>query len=215
MAARQTLVRGCRRRRNRCLQLSGLRPYVRICPICRHPPRARIHGRRLACGADAISTPPAGRHALMMVPTAAAFRCVPLPFTPGRSLQPMVVLLAGVVLGRSWVCSARAHRASRGPAGPRRLRCCLRSGAARPHGRISSQLPVLRVGGRSARAPPRSALPTSVVAMAAGLAVVLPAASSSRCSRAQHRSLGAGVQVLPFVVADVIKLPGSRNHACW
>ena len=118
-------------------------------------------------GADAISTPlKLAATLFMMVLTAAAAQIsVPLPFTPVPfTFQPMVVLLGGAVLGPRAGPAQPGALSGRRPRGPAGLRGVSDAAAgpgapARSHWRISSELPVCRVGGRRARAPrSRSAL---------------------------------------------------------
>jgi biotin transport system substrate-specific component len=151
--------------------------------------------------------------------TAAASQIsVPLPFTPVPfTFQPMIVLLGGVVLGPTLGLTAQVLYLAAGiagfpvfafspelPQGPARL--------IGPTGGYLMSYPLAAwvAGTLAARGFDRRYL-TSVVAMAAGLAVIFAGGVTWLtlfAPGADQRSLGGALAVgfYPFVIADAIKL---------
>jgi biotin transport system substrate-specific component len=171
-------------------------------------------------GADAISTPlKLAATLFMMVLTAAAAQIsVPLPFTPVPfTFQPMVVLLGGVVLGPELGLLSQVLYLAAGLAGLPVFAASptLPQGPARLLGPTAGYLlsyPFAAwVAGVLARRGLDRRYLTSVVAMAAGLAVVFTCGVlwlALFAPGADTRSFATAMAVgfYPFVIADVIKL---------
>jgi len=171
-------------------------------------------------GADTYATPIRVAATLFVAAlTAAASQIsVPLPFTPVPfTLQPMIVLLGGVVLGpRLGMASQIAYLAA-GLAGLPVFAFSpeLPQGAARllgPTGGYLMAYPIAAfvAGLLATRGFDRRYL-TSVLAMAAGLAVIFAGGVTWLAlvaPGAEGRSLEAALAVgfYPFVIADAIKL---------
>ena len=171
-------------------------------------------------GADAVSTPLKLAATLFVtVLTAAASQIsVPLPFTPVPfTFQPMVVLLGGVVLGPELGLLSQVLYLAAGIAGLPVFAASpmLTQGPARLLGPTAGYLlsyPFAAwVAGVLARRGLDRRYLTSVVAMAAGLAVVFACGVlwlALFAPGADRRSLSAALAVgfYPFVVADLVKL---------
>jgi biotin transport system substrate-specific component len=174
----------------------------------------------LSSGTDALSTPLRVAATLfMMVLTAAAAQIsVPLPFTPVPfTFQPMVVLLGGVVLGPELGMLSQVLYLGAGLAGLPVFAASpiLPQGPARllgPTGGYLLSYPFAAwVAGSLARRGLDRRYVTSVLAMAAGLAVVFTCGVlwlALFAPGADSRSLSTALAVgfYPFVFADLVKL---------
>jgi biotin transport system substrate-specific component len=185
------------------------------------PRRALFVDAALAsAGAGAAATPLKLAATLFaMVATAAAAQIsVPLPFTPVPfTFQPMVVLLAGVVLGPELGLASQVLYLAAGVAGFPVFAASpeLPQGMARllgPTGGYLMSYPLAAfVAGALARRGLDRRYVTSVIAMAAGLAVVFAGGVSwlaLLAPGASDRSLQAALVAgfYPFVLADCLKL---------
>ena len=173
-----------------------------------------------SAGVDAISTPlKLAATLFMMVLTAIAAQIsVPLPFTPVPfTFQPMVVLLSGVVLGPELGMLSQVLYLAAGLAGLPVFAASptLIQGPARllgPTGGYLMSYPFAAwVAGMLARRGLDRRYLTSIVAMAAGLAVVFACGVlwlTLFAPGAETRSLGAAMSIgfYPFVLADLAKL---------
>ncbi len=171
-------------------------------------------------GADSYATPIKVAATLFVTAlTAAASQVsVPLPFTPVPfTLQPMIVLLGGAVLGPRLGMAAQIAYLAAGLAGLPVFAFSpeLPQGAARLLGPTAGYLMAYPVaafvaGALATRGFDRRYL-TSVLAMAAGLAVIFAGGITWLtlfAPGADGRSLGAALATgfYPFVLADAIKL---------
>ena len=171
-------------------------------------------------GVDAYATPiKVAATVFVAALTAAASQIsVPLPFTPVPfTLQPMIVLLGGVVLGPRFGMASQLVYLAAGVAGLPVFAFSpeLPQGAARllgPTGGYLMAYPFAAfvAGMLATRGFDRRYL-TSVLAMAAGLAVIFAGGVTWLtlfAPGADGRSLNAALAVgfYPFVIADAIKL---------
>ena len=171
-------------------------------------------------GADSYATPIRVAATLFVgaLTAAASQISVPLPFTPVPfTLQPMIVLLGGVVLGPRLGMASQVLYLAAGVAGLPVFAFSpeLPQGAARllgPTGGYLMAYPFAAfvAGLLATRGFDRRYL-TSVLAMAAGLAVIFAGGVtwlSLFAPGADSRSLDAALAVgfYPFVIADAIKL---------
>jgi biotin transport system substrate-specific component len=171
-------------------------------------------------GADAYATPIKVAATLFVsaLTAAASQISVPLPFTPVPfTLQPMIVLLGGVVLGPRLGMASQLVYLAAGMAGLPVFAFSpeLPQGAARLMGPTGGYLmaypfAAFVAGTLATRGFDRRYL-TSVLAMAAGLAVIFAGGVTWLtlfAPGADGRSLNAALAVgfYPFVIADAIKL---------
>ena len=171
-------------------------------------------------GVDAYATPIKVAATLFVsaLTAAASQISVPLPFTPVPfTLQPMIVLLGGVVLGPRLGMASQLVYLAAGVAGLPVFAFSpeLPQGAARllgPTGGYLMAYPLAAfvAGMLATRGFDRRYL-TSVIAMAAGLAVIFAGGVTWLtlfAPGADGRSLNAALAVgfYPFVIADAIKL---------
>ena len=173
-----------------------------------------------ASGQDAYATPIKAAATLFVTAlTAAASQIsVPLPFTPVPfTLQPMIVLLGGAVLGARLGMAAQVLYLAAGVAGLPVFAFApdLPQGAARllgPTGGYLIAYPVAAwiTGTLAARGFDRRYL-TSVAAMAAGLAAIfaggvtwLTLLAPGADGRSLQAAMAAGLY--PFILADAVKL---------
>jgi biotin transport system substrate-specific component len=157
---------------------------------------------------------------------AAAQVSIPLPFTPVPfTLQPMVVLLAGAALGSRLGMTSQICYLALGLAGLPVFAASpiLPQGAARilgPTGGFLLSYPVAAfvAGYLAERGFDRRYL-TSVLAMAAGLAIVFACGVSWLAFGAPHAGLAAAVAsgLVPFLPADIVKvlLAATVLPAAW
>jgi biotin transport system substrate-specific component len=157
---------------------------------------------------------------------AAAQVSIPLPFTPVPfTLQPMVVLLAGAVLGPRLGFTSQIAYLALGLAGLPVFAAspALPQGAARllgPTGGYLMSYPfaALLAGYLAARGFDRRYL-TSVLAMAAGLAVVFTCGVCWMAFGLPHVGLAAALAsgLVPFLPADILKifLAATMLPAAW
>jgi biotin transport system substrate-specific component len=146
---------------------------------------------------------------------AAAQVSIPLPFTPVPfTLQPMVVLLAGAALGPRLGLTSQVCYLALGIAGLPVFAASpvLPQGFARlmgPTGGYLMSYPFAAfVAGYLARRGFDRRYLTSVLAMAAGLAIVFAFGVAWLAFGAPHAGLSAGVAtgLVPFIPADLIKI---------
>jgi biotin transport system substrate-specific component len=182
----------------------------------------------VASGADLRPAIRAGAVLLMAALTAAAAQVsVPLPFTPVPfTLQPMIVLLAGAALGSRLGAVTQVLYLAAGLAGlPVFAASALPQGAARllgPTGGYLMAYPLAAfvAGALAERGFDRRYL-TSVLAMAAGLAVVFAGGVTWLALFARPAAAGFDAALrtglYPFVPADLLKvcLAAAVMPAVW
>jgi biotin transport system substrate-specific component len=185
--------------------------YTRVEPL---PGRTLLQA--VAAGADLSAAVRAAAVLFATVLTIAAAQVsIPLPFTPVPfTLQPMVVLLAGAALGPRLGFMSQACYLALGIAGLPVFAASpvLPQGVARllgPTGGYLMSYPIAAfvAGYLAERGFDRRYL-TSVLAMAAGLAIVFTFGVAWLAFGAPHVGLSAAIAtgLVPFIPADIVKI---------
>jgi biotin transport system substrate-specific component len=185
--------------------------YTRVEPL---PGRTLLQA--VAAGVDlSVAVRAAAVLFATVLTIAAAQVSIPLPFTPVPfTLQPMVVLLAGAALGPRLGFTSQACYLALGIAGLPVFAASpvLPQGVARllgPTGGYLMSYPIAAfvAGYLAERGFDRRYL-TSVLAMAAGLAIVFTSGVAWLAFGAPHVGLSAAIATgfVPFIPADIVKI---------